>query len=429
MSRVQILITFFLMFLLVQDLPSQIPEGKNLINMMNQIRKEKFDYILPQVMWDNNIDMWIHVMRARRPDPLGSAFGSTSGVFIFTDRGGDRIERAVLGQSDESLPETAAFDIFLSEEIEVEGDAGWTGIIGEFVAERNPKRIAINFSERNAVADGISHTDYIKLVEALGDSYAKRIVSADNVIADFLSGKVMGEIVLDGYFGLKTAEILDREFAKIVPGVTMLKNISGNVFVRDPDGNEHNNDDYVLQRGDLFTILNGAGEGIFEANLGGNAYILREGETELPRRITKIWKEAMIVREILRKNIKVGPTAGETLDLLIRKVEETGYYYNPVDHYDINADPEKTQVHFDLHAQQGSRSMDAPRISPLGPDWEREMKIPLFHSFTFEYMIHMPVPAWGRGKHLYIAFHDGAIVTERGIEFPYPPDQGIRIIR
>ena len=44
-------------------------------------------------------------------------------------------------------------------------------------------------------------------------------------------------------------------------------------------------------------------------------------------------------------------------------------------------------------------------------------------------MIHMPVPEWGEGKHLYIAFHDGAVVTERGVEFPYPPDQGIRILR
>ena len=43
-------------------------------------------------------------------------------------------------------------------------------------------------------------------------------------------------------------------------------------------------------------------------------------------------------------------------------------------------------------------------------------------------MVHMPVPKWGKGKHLYIAFHDGAVLTEEGVEFPYPPDQGIRII-
>ena len=57
------------------------------------------------------------------------------------------------------------------------------------------------------------------------------------------------------------------------------------------------------------------------------------------------------------------------------------------------------------------------------------MTIPVLHTFTFEYMIHMPVPAWGEGKHIYIAFHDGAVVTEDGVEFPYPPDPGIRLIR
>jgi hypothetical protein len=71
----------------------------------------------------------------------------------------------------------------------------------------------------------------------------------------------------------------------------------------------------------------------------------------------------------------------------------------------------------------------APRISPLGPRWHWDIKIPLYHTFTFEYMVHMPVPEWGRGKHLYVCMHDGAMVTERGIEFPYPPAQGIHIIR
>ena len=65
----------------------------------NQIRREKFDLVLPQAMKKNNIDMWIHVMRVAIPDPFGAEdLGSTSGMFVFTDRGGDRIERAVLGR-------------------------------------------------------------------------------------------------------------------------------------------------------------------------------------------------------------------------------------------------------------------------------------------------------------------------------------------
>jgi hypothetical protein len=82
------------------EMPSQqAKEEDDLKEVNNQIRREKFDLVLPQVMRERNIDMWIHVMRIAIPDPFGAEdLGSTSGVFVFTDRGGDRIERAVLGR-------------------------------------------------------------------------------------------------------------------------------------------------------------------------------------------------------------------------------------------------------------------------------------------------------------------------------------------
>ncbi|MFT5500726.1 MAG: hypothetical protein ACI88G_000859 [Woeseiaceae bacterium] len=428
MSRTGRFLTAILVLALAPCLSAQSINPKTLAEMQKEIRKDKFDYVLPQAMRDNEIDMWIHVIRRNNPEPLEPDLGGESGVFAFTDRGGDRIERAVLGSADEALWETDAYDLFVSEDEGFEGDAGWDRVIGDFVAERDPQRIALNYSSNNAMADGISHTDYVKMLDALGDDYASRVVSAEGVIGDYISGRVLGEIVLGGYFGLETAAKIDREFAKIEVGVTTLADIDGNVFVRDHDGNEDNGNGYVLQRGDVITILNGSGEGISVADLGGNGYVLEEGETDLPPEVKEIWEHAMVVREICRKNIKVGRTAGETLDVLIQAVEDAGYYYNPVDQFDLDADPNKTQIHYDLHAQ-GIRTMDAPRISPLGGDWQREMTLPLFHTFTFEYMVHMPVAKWGKGKHLYIAFHDGAVITERGVEWPYPPDQGIRIIR
>ncbi len=210
-----------------------------------------------------------------------------------------------------------------------------------------------------------------------------------------------------------------------------MSDLDGNVFRRNPDGREFHADDpdpYVLQRGDLFTILNGAHGRNFYGEVSGNAYLLKEGEIEAPPEIKEVWKHAMKVREILKENIKAGRTAGDTLNLLIRKIEEAGYFYNPVDYWDEDADQQKTQIHIDCHAV-GRHEFAGPRISPFGPDWLRNMKIPVLHTFTFEYMVHMPVPKWGKGKHLYIAFHDGAVVTEDGVVFPYPPDQGIRIIR
>jgi len=65
----------------------------------------------------------------------------------------------------------------------------------------------------------------------------------------------------------------------------------------------------------------------------------------------------------------------------------------------------------------------------MGPMWHWNREIKVNHTFAFEYMVHMPVPKWGKGKHLYACLHDGAIVSENGVEFPYPPTKGIYVIR
>ncbi|SVB00884.1 uncharacterized protein METZ01_LOCUS153738, partial [marine metagenome] len=78
---------------------AQVLEENDLSEWNHRIRREKFDMVLPEVMRDNDVDMWIHVMRETIPDPFGAEdLGSTSGVFVFTDRGDGRIERAVLGR-------------------------------------------------------------------------------------------------------------------------------------------------------------------------------------------------------------------------------------------------------------------------------------------------------------------------------------------
>jgi hypothetical protein len=453
MRKGKILLTIFSIIFLVQGLLAQKREPGDTAELMNQIRRDKFDIYLPQVLRENKIDMWIHVIRPWATDPLAYEFGSNSAVFIFTDRGKKRIERAVfkfghevvdpgaydiIGREAEDLDQQNYYVPKVSDKIPAtELDLRFMGL-EEFVAERNPQRIAVNYSEKlslaegsevRALTDGISHTDYLLLVKALGNTYATRMVSAEYLILDYLSRRVKKEIELHSLMGKRATEYLHRNFDKIVPGVTKLSDLEQNVFVRDPDGNEHANDNYVIQRGDLVGILHGAGDmrRIMDADVGGIAYVLREGETELPPEVQKLWADVLKVREILQKKIKAGPTAGETLKILIRELEEAGFVYIDRDEYDINADLEKTQVHLDLHAM--GKGVLAPRISPMGPRWHWDMNIPLYHTFTFEYMVHVPVPKWGRGKHLYACLHDGVMVTERGVEFPYPPFNKIRVIR
>ncbi|MBW1887984.1 MAG: hypothetical protein JRI52_06500 [Deltaproteobacteria bacterium] len=376
---------------------------------MNQIRREKFDRFLPEIMRDNHIDMWIQVIRPGIPDPLAYEFGSNSCVFIFTDRGRDRIERAVF---DSEVQDPGIFDIVegdvlqtnypaagskFIEDFQIEQPGGreteldfrFKGL-GKFVKERDPKRIAVNFTDRFGLAvksarmslnDGISYTDYNLLSKALGDLYAKRIVSAENLITEYLSRRVKKEVELYCRFGIIATENLEKEFSKIVPGVTTLGDLEEDPYLRDRNGNKYHKSyasDYVIQRGDLITIFQGFGNKIMHASLLGHGYVLQEGEVELPLQMQQIWKHGMNIRDILKKHIKAGPKTREMLMILIRKVEEAGYYYNPWDRYDYDVKPERTQVHFDIHAK-GKRVV-FPSISPLGSDWRREVRIPLNHT-------------------------------------------------
>lgn len=410
------------------------------VKVLNHIRRERFYLLLPRAMREHDIDMWIHIIRPWSwggTDPLRYEFGSKSGVFVFTDRGDDRIERVVFQGR---VQDPGAYDIvrgrskYINQEnyeimeyvaenpdkvLESELDLRFLGL-GDFVAERNPKRIAVNYMETlsfpegsetftMALTDGISYTDYVQLSKALGDKYAKRMVSAEHLIYDYLSRRVAAEVVL--YGSLRARGGRSRRFGNIVPGVTTLRDIGGGSVVN-KDGNERSGGDYVIQRGD------------FISGRGGDAYVLRKGETDLPWYITKFWDDDLKIREILRRNIKVGPTGGETLKLLARKLEEAGFVYTNYQEYNKYVDhPEKTQVHLDMHAE--GKGILGPRIGPMGPKWHWNAKLQLFHTFAVEYMTYMAVPEWSRannftGQQLSGFKHDGGVVTARGLEVPYP---------
>jgi len=441
--------------------------------IMNRIRKDKFDLILPQVMREHHIDMWIQVMRKGNPDPVSANLGSTSGIFIFTDRGEERIERAVFDHSSDLVRECGAYDIIAELEIKIPltgypdcriplrelyraGGTEWPGGpkteldfrfkgVGEFVAKRDPKRIALNYLEDlgspifyefpRLRSDGISFTDYKLLVKALGTKYAKRIVSAEYLITDYLARPVKSEIALFKKMRKLIAASFEQQFAQIVPGVTKFSDLEGSRTVVDKNGNR-GRDDYVLQKGDLICLQGGCQSGCYldpEWKFG-NIYevafeygYLCEEDTELPPKLKKAWADALKVRKIIEDNVKAGRTAGETFEILKRKIEEAGFIYVNRQIYNKDLDPEKTQVPLDMHA--AGAGIYAPRIGPLGPDWQRDMILPLNHHFYLEYWVYVPMPEWGEGKYLSLQFHDGAIATESGVEYFYPPPLEIHLIK
>ena len=433
----------------------------------NQIRREKFDLVLPQAMKQNNIDMWIHVMRVAIPDPFGAEdLGSTSGIFVFTDRGGDRIERAVLGrrwgatqrerEKRETLVEdSGAYDIihepvFIQEPLAspmTEYDYRFKGL-REFVEARDPKRIAVNFKhdlaswETAREHDGISYTDYFLLTEELGDKYADRLVSSEYVMMDYIINPAPSEIELLKRMRKEEVERANKAFSEIVPGVTKNRDVGITLFSRRSTGISQRGwnpgyENMVIQRGD---IVASPSQGLF-------AYVLREGETELPPEIKKLWAEYLMIDKILAETIKAGLTAREIIQIYKRKFDDAGiivrgpqmHMVQPKNNFPVYAtgfDPEKTHLSIDAHGMgKGARrskyqELYGPRIGSYGPEWTYDIPLPPNHHFVMEYFFYMPSPTSDEREDQYLLFwnHEQAIATENGVEYLSPPQKDLIII-
>jgi hypothetical protein len=451
---------------------AQAQEQSDLKEWNNRIRREKFDIVLPEVMRKNNVDMWIHVMRETIPDPFGAEeLGSTSGVLVFTDRGGDRIERAVLGRrwgashagetwrvhwETESVEESGVYDVLHDPVLvkqppggpETEYDYRFVGL-REFAEARDPQRIAVNFKlelgpypTTTRAQDGLSHTDYLLLTEELGEDYANRIVSSEFVMMDYISRKVPSEIELLRKMRKDEDERLQTAFSEIVPGVTRNRDAGVTVFRRrgtgvSQRGRTPGHQDVVIQGGD---IVAAPSQGTF-------GYVLREGETEPPSDIKKVWAEHRRINGILAETIRVGLTPREIVDNYTAKFEEEGIVLrddqlhlftprNDFHAYTAGFDPDRTHLNIDCHAMgKGARERKfenyfGPRIGSNGPEWMWDIPIPPNHHLVLEYFIYMPSPS-GEYEDQYLFWwnHEQVLATESGIEYLSPPQEELYLIK
>lgn len=478
-----ILIFMAVMFTVsVSNAQTGILTAKAQQEILHLIRKEKLDLILPGAMRDNNVDMWIHVIRAGDPDPMAIHFGSASGYLIFTDRGGARIERALFGSG--GHPDF--FDIFGSRAIS-RAIAGYDygkqdpkvyDELREFVAERDPKTIAVNTSNWLAVADGISYSQYLKLEKILGPKYSQRIVSAENVITDFRIRRVLRETVAFANATEIHRQILERALSRevIAPGVTTLEDVGwwvqqqlyekdlirkdrgGGIIIprilysvksepiAPPDARwwiHHKN--YVLQRGDFLTYDLGIKYlDYFATVYKRHAYILREGETSVPESIQYAFDKALEARKIIRKNIKVSRTSGETFEIIVSALEDAGYIHTPftdigTEDYKIIqkvlSNTDRSGFSLDLNCQGinngsmtsgGTHVSVGPAVSPFRSDRDH-LRFQENHLFFLEYQVHTNLPE-RPGFPISISISGNHILTSKGVEWLHSPNERILLI-
>lgn len=408
------------------------------------IRADKFNYVLPDAMRDNNIDMWIIIDKGRGTEPLSRDFGDATsngnGIIIFSDRGDARIERAVLGRESDEIKDCGVYDI-----------TGDPDDIRSFVDERAPQRIGVNFTtdtsihpmEGRHLSNGLSFTDYKNLQATLGEPYASRLVSAEKLIAQFRGRRVALELIEFSRIGEITRILLDRALSNevITPGVTTLGDVvwwleeqrvamgleSGwhaTVYVSPPDGVEIGNTFRVIQPGDIIQIDFGIGRNNFFTDIKRFAYVLQEGETSLPAWVDTAFDNAMTVRAMIRANVTAGGVGRVKLDKLKNLVTKMGFVYTEEERA---SKVKGVEVNIGMHAA-GNLGHDAGgalfEIYPVRTNYD----IQADSIISLEFIVFTPVKEWD-GNKVPVNIEENVLVTDHGIEWLHVPQNRPLLIR
>jgi len=405
---------------------------------MNQVRNDKFDLVLPEVMRENNITMWIVTNREGNLDPLysdmGEGYVGGNAYYIFTDTGDDRMERAALGVGGYLLKEGGSYDYF-----------GSANELKAFVTKRDPKTIGLNISKNFGGADGLTHSAYIELSEILGEKYAKRFVSAEKLVSDFRSRRVASEIAIYGEAGEFSYTIAEKAFSNevITPGVTTLEDVAWwmkeqqfknnlgssfgmpSVYITGPDGVEATSSDRIIQRGDVLMIDWGVGLMNMFTDMKRIAYVLKEGETKVPAGIQNAFDQGVKVRNVIKKTIKPGVTAQKAEDAVYVALTKAGF--NKMKGFNKYTNLDKTDVIIGCHSVGNWGHGIGPSIAFFNPV-RLGYELKPSNLISIELFAYTKIPEWG-GKKLRVPLEDDAVITERGIEWLYPVNPRILVIK
>lgn len=416
--------------------PARAQEARSRWERMCQIRAEKFDLVMPGAMQANDLDMWIVVMREGLLDPLWEALGRGYvggwAYYVFT-AGDAHVERAALGVSGYRLEQCGVYDYF-----------GGADELADYVAERNPERIGVNMAASIGGADGLSHTSYLHLQDVLGP-YASRLVSAERFVSDFRATRTAIEIATFAEAGEISREIAERAFSNevITPGVTTLEDVAWwmsdqqlarglgssfdmpSVYVTGPEGIAATSSDRIIQRGDLLMIDWGVGFLDFYTDMKRVAYVLREGETEPPPGIRRAFERALEVRDVMKATIAPAPTAQQALDATWAAIEAAGF--NRIEFNQPTDDPAVTDVVIGPHSVGNWGHGVGPSLAFFNPE-QLTYELRPTTLISVELFAYTANPDWDDAK-IRIPLEDDAVVTERGIEWLYPVNDRILIIK
>ena len=326
--------------------------------------------VLPDLMRRSGIDMWIIISREYNEDPVIRTFlpskwqsARRRTILMITDPGdGKPLETLAVARYAVGTMFEKAWDK------EEHGDQ-WKRL-ADLMDERDPARIGVNYSDNFALADGISHTEYELLSDALAPKLRDRITSAENLAIAWLETRSSDEMVVYQNICRIAHDILAEGLSESViqPGVTTTNDVEWwyrerirerkittwfhpSVSIQraeDPVLDQKaalaaQHDDKVILPGDLIHVDFGITYLRLNTDTQQHAYVLRPGESDVPQDLKDAFARGNRVQDILTSNFVEGRTGNEILALSLEQAKNeditASIYTHPLGYHGHAAGP------------------------------------------------------------------------------------------
>jgi len=308
--------------------------------------------VIPMLMREHGVDMWILSMREYGEDPVFWAIKAPTtfaarrrSIYLFHDRGPDQgIERLALGGGSQG----GVFESYRStrpsprgDQAELVGDEQWR-LLREVVEDRDPGVIAVNIDENWAFADGLGAGEWEALQRALGPTFLSRVKRVPLLAVDFI-GHRLPEMMPSYREREETVHaIISQAFssAVITPGVTTTEDVQwwlrekiqelGMTTWFHPSvdvqraGEIPSGGRVVIQPGDLLWTDFGTVAMNLHTDTQHMGYVFRPGEMEVPEGLRRCMAASNRMQDILLEEMLVGRTGNEILARALAQMESEG---------------------------------------------------------------------------------------------------------
>lgn len=403
----------------------------------SELNLARVDQLLLPAMRAAEIDCWIIMSREFNKDfvleyvedNMENTPGGHRNAYIFFDDGSETVRKILLGTH---LPRGSRLWETMTSYHRGSGDQGpsLAPILRETMQELDPRRIGINESRTNPMADGLTVEMKKFLVEAIGPRYARRLVSAEPLIVEFLDTRMPEEMT---YFR-EAAELSKRihwgVLDMITPGETTLGDMRWWIYETlaeldidtwyfhglriHREGSERlNADSTVVLPGDVINNDIGVVYMGFHTDYKGTGYVLKPGETEAPAGVQQAFENALRVQDAVFEVARAGIPGHEVKTLSEEVCEEWGLDASVYSHsVGVGGHGIGAWINPDWPDRYGARTLLPLRVSAL---------------YALESHALTPVPEWG-DQVLSINTEEDVVLTESGLQYVVPRQEELHLI-